>query len=267
MNTLHQTIVNDAEICRRRRGFTLIELLVVMAIISLLASILLPALAKAKDRALQIQCLNNQKQLSLSTHLYTSDNAEWFPPIQDRFTWGESSWRAYLFNYVGRSGKLFDCPKERNEVYASGRTSTGQLATNAVGQFAPLEINIPSGIGAVDVHWLSGGAPPPFGRPAGYENNVCRWSRVEAPVKMILFSDGHSDVFGVWPYDRWWIWKEIGDANSAGYNRVAQGDKGAVRHNRKSNYAFADGSTRLLDAARIPCNRDECWWSAKADPH
>ena len=116
MNTFRPvpTVVSAA--VPQRRGFTLIELLVVIAIISLLASILLPALAKAKDRALQIQCLNNQKQLSLSTHLYIGDNAEWFPPIQDRYSWGESSWRAYLFSYVGRNPKLYDCPKEKNEV-------------------------------------------------------------------------------------------------------------------------------------------------------
>jgi prepilin-type processing-associated H-X9-DG protein len=181
----------------------------------------------------------------------------------------ESSWRSYLFTYVGRNPHIYDCPAERTEIYANAIPATGPKTPkpSVLGQFAAGEIDIPSGIAAVDVHWLSGGAPPPFGRPKGYENNVCRWTKVEAPVKLILFGDGHSDVFGVWPYDRWWIWKEIGDANSAGYNRVAQGDKGAVRHNRKSNYAFADGSTRLLDAARIPCNRDECWWSAKADPH
>src|SRR5215510_7193544 len=132
MNKL-QAATNPSASKHLRLAFTLIELLVVIAIISLLASILLPALAKAKDKAVQIQCLNNQKQLSLATHLYTGDNAEWFPPMQDLFTWGESSWRAYLFNYVGRNAKLFDCPKEKNEVYASGRTSTGQAATNAVG--------------------------------------------------------------------------------------------------------------------------------------
>jgi prepilin-type processing-associated H-X9-DG protein len=136
-----------------------------------------------------------------------------------------------------------------------------------IGQLTPGEIEIPSGLAAVNVHWLSGGAQPPFGRPAGYENNLCRWGMVEAASQLILFGDGHSDVFGVWPSDRWWIWKELGDANQPGFNRLAQGDKGAVRHQRRSNYAFADGSARSLDPGRIPCNTNECWWSAKADPH
>ena len=51
----------------------------------------------------------------------------------------------------------------------------------------------------MDVHWLVGGAPPPFGRPRGYENNVCRWPVVEAPSRLLLFGDGNSDIYGVWP--------------------------------------------------------------------
>ncbi|MGA2180885.1 MAG: prepilin-type N-terminal cleavage/methylation domain-containing protein [Verrucomicrobiota bacterium] len=89
-----------------QRGFTLIELLVVIAIIAILAAILLPALARAKSRALRMQCMNQMRQLDLGINLFVGDNSETFPAAGYQASAGVLTWDSWVYPYVGGSSGL-----------------------------------------------------------------------------------------------------------------------------------------------------------------
>ena len=139
-------VINTIRTNRKARwsGFTLIELLVVLAVIAILAGLLFPVFAKAREKARQVTCLSNLRQLGLATLQYTQDNNELMPGATDN-TWGAGTrggWMFYkvfpaftpggfdpsqgsLYPYVHSAG-VYVCPDD-----AVGQASGNSYAINA----------------------------------------------------------------------------------------------------------------------------------------
>ena len=90
-----------------KRGFTLIELLVVIAIIAILASILFPVFAKAREKARQTTCLSQIRQIAIAAQMYDQDNNARYPGVG-----GQSNWDQALGNYLGNNAAMFTCPSD-----------------------------------------------------------------------------------------------------------------------------------------------------------
>src|SRR6185312_11776534 len=215
----------------RRAGFTLIELLVVIAIIAILAAILLPVFASARERARSSSCSNNLKQMSTAGIQYLQDNDEHLvpsyaacSPCADGLGW--DGWTVGLQPYIKSDG-VFKCPDGNEQNVRSDNNNYNSYAINHRiglsngGVFNASTLKFPA-----STLWI-------FDGPS-FCNNNCRLSD----------GAGQGDEWSEsWTYppsgnDTGWF-----DAGSNPY---------PIRHNGDgANYAFADGHVKFLKAVSV----------------
>ncbi|BDI30073.1 hypothetical protein CCAX7_21240 [Capsulimonas corticalis] len=169
---------------QNKRGFTLIELLVVIAIIAILAAILFPVFAQAREKARQISCVSNMKQLGVAVMQYVQDSDEMFPQgLNDNWQY---SWATTLQPYVKSYG-VFRCPDDSgNIIYNAGSVYTGNGV--AISYSANGYSHYLNSTGANTMLGVMG-----MGHSGWIQHDVQSMAAVGRPAESIMIHEKHTD--------------------------------------------------------------------------